>query len=167
MAPDGRGDLQYPRGQLRGLPDRLVAELLYGLWAHTQDKLKARPQCLHPFYDRLRAHQVRRLEEVTDPAAHGHSRQQVTMIRTWQRALRLLNATSESERVKDVWDMAVFGYSGHLPFTSLLQEPLREATKNLGRHCVQRQRAGRRTALARALRDTLGAPEGRCDPARR
>lgn len=33
---------------LRGLPDRLVAELLYGLWARTQDGLKARPECLRP-----------------------------------------------------------------------------------------------------------------------
>ncbi|WP_405651763.1 hypothetical protein [Streptomyces sp. NBC_00019] len=51
------------------------------------------------------------------------------MIRAWQRALRLLNMTPEAERVKDVWDMAVFGYTGHISFAPVLQEPLREAMK--------------------------------------
>lgn len=114
---------------LRGLPDRLVAELLYGLWARTQEGMKARPECLRPLYDRLRARQVQRLAEVTDPAGHGHSREQVTMIRAWQRALCLLNMTPEAERVKDVWDMAVFGYTGYISFAPVLQEPLREAMK--------------------------------------
>ncbi|MET9210104.1 hypothetical protein ABZW38_33880 [Streptomyces bacillaris] len=114
---------------LRGLPDRLVAELLYGLWARTQEGMKARPECLRPLYDRLRAHQVQELQEVSDPAGAGHSREQVTMIRAWQRALRLLNMTPEAERVKDVWDMAVFGYTGHISFAPVLQEPLREAMK--------------------------------------
>ncbi|MER0484615.1 hypothetical protein ABR737_40890 [Streptomyces sp. Edi2] len=66
---------------------------------------------------------------MTEPAAHGHNREQEMMIRAWQRALRRLNATPETERVKDVWDMAVFGHPGVLPFTSLAQEPLREAMK--------------------------------------
>lgn len=114
---------------LRGMPDRLVAELLYGLSIRTREGFKSRPECLRPLYDRLRAHQVQELEEVTDPAAHGHSREQVTMIRAWQRALRLLNMTPEAERVKDVWDMAVFGYTGHISFAPVLQEPLREAMK--------------------------------------
>ncbi|MFJ9824911.1 hypothetical protein ACIRSU_11100 [Streptomyces sp. NPDC101160] len=114
---------------LRGLPDRLVAELLYGLWARTQEGKKSRPECLRPLYDRLRALQVQALEEMTDPAAHGLSREQVTMIRAWQRALRLLNMTPEAERVKDVWDMAVFGYTGRISFAPVLQEPLREAMK--------------------------------------
>jgi hypothetical protein len=73
---------------LRGMPDRLVAELLYGLSVRTREGFKSRPECLRPLYDRLRAHQVQQLKEVTDPAAHGHSREQVTMIRAWQRALR-------------------------------------------------------------------------------
>ncbi|MFI9018948.1 hypothetical protein ACIGZI_33475 [Streptomyces griseus] len=51
------------------------------------------------------------------------------MIRAWQRALRLLNMTPEAERVEDVWDMAVFGYTGHISFAPVLQEPLREAMK--------------------------------------
>nr|WP_259399495.1 hypothetical protein [Streptomyces rimosus] len=114
---------------LRGLPDRLVAEALYGLWARIQEGFKTRPECLRPLYDRLRAHRVRTLEEVDDPARAGYSREQVMMIRAAQLALRRLNATPESERVKDVWDMTVFGHRGVIPFTSILQRPLREAVK--------------------------------------
>ncbi|WP_437023839.1 hypothetical protein [Streptomyces sp. enrichment culture] len=114
---------------LRGLPDRLVAEVLYGLWARVQQGYKTRPECLRPLYDRLRAHQHRTLETVTDPAGAGFSREQVMMIRAAQTALRRLNTTPEAERLKDVWDMTVFGHPGSLPFTSIVQEPLREAVK--------------------------------------
>ncbi|MEU7205378.1 hypothetical protein [Streptomyces sp. NPDC045470] len=141
---------------LRGLPDRLVGELLYGLWFRTQEGLRSRPECLRPLYDRLRAHQVQKLEEVTDPAAHGHRREQATMIRAWQRALRLLNATPETERVKDVWDMAVFGYTGHLPFTPLLQKPLREAMKIWVYDDLPRRRNKNAVHHARAVITAVG-----------
>ncbi|WP_328741408.1 tyrosine-type recombinase/integrase [Streptomyces caniferus] len=114
---------------LRGLPDQLVAEVLYGLWSRVANGFKTRPECLRPLYDRLRTHRIRTLEEVTDPTALGGSREQVMMLRACQLALRRLNATPETERVKDVWDMSVFGHTGVIPFTSLVQEPLREAMK--------------------------------------
>ncbi|MEU2793956.1 tyrosine-type recombinase/integrase [Streptomyces sp. NPDC007100] len=114
---------------LRGLPDLLVAEILYGLWARVQEGVKTRPECLRPMYDRMRAQQIKTLEEVTDPAAAGYGREHGMMIRAARTALRRLNTTPEAERVKDVWDMAVFGHPGVLPFTSLVQEPLREAMK--------------------------------------
>lgn len=51
------------------------------------------------------------------------------MIRAAQLALARLNATPETERVKDVWDMTVFGHVGVVPFTAITQKPLREAMK--------------------------------------
>ncbi|WP_199840247.1 hypothetical protein [Streptomyces viridochromogenes] len=141
---------------LRGLPDRLVAELLYGLWARTQEGFKARPECLRPLYDRLRIYQVQQLAEVTDPAGHGHSREQVTMIRAWQRALSLLNMTPEAERVKDVWDMAVFGYTGHMSFAPVLQEPLREAMKIWVYDDLPRRRNKNAVQHARAIIAAVG-----------
>ncbi|MFE6334199.1 hypothetical protein ACFVOK_13390 [Streptomyces sp. NPDC057798] len=141
---------------LRGLPDRLVAELLYGLSVRTREGFKSRPECLRPLYDRLRTHQVQELEEVTDPAAHGHSREQVTMIRAWQRVLRLLNMTPDAERVKDVWDMAVFGYSGHISFTPVLQEPLREAMKIWVYDDLPRRRNKNAVQHARAIIAAVG-----------
>lgn len=114
---------------LRGLPDRLVAEAPYALSSRVDNGYKLRPECLRPLYDRLRAHQVTRLGEVTDPEAAGDSREQATMIRAAQLALARLNTTPETERVKDVWDMSVFGHTGVIPFTSITQIPLREAMK--------------------------------------
>ncbi|MFF8513391.1 hypothetical protein ACF064_35625 [Streptomyces sp. NPDC015492] len=141
---------------LRGLPDRLVAELLYGLWARTQEGMKARPECLRPLYDRLRAHQVQELQEVSDPAGAGHSSEQVTMIRAWQRALRLLHMTPDAERVKDVWDMAVFGYTGRISFTPVLQEPLREAMKIWVYDDLPRRRNKNAVQHARAIIAAVG-----------
>ncbi|WP_413754324.1 hypothetical protein NRF20_43195 [Streptomyces sp. R-74717] len=114
---------------LRGVPDRLAAEALYALSSRVDNGYKLRPECLRPLYDRLRAQQVTGLEEVTEPEAAGYSREQVTMIRAAQLALSRLNTTPETERVKDVWDMSVFGHTGVLPFTSITQTPLREAMK--------------------------------------
>ncbi|MFF4392789.1 hypothetical protein ACFY0G_39570 [Streptomyces sp. NPDC001552] len=114
---------------LRGLPDRLVAEALYGLWSRIGNGYKLRPECLRPLYDRLRLQQVACLDEVADPEAAGYSREQVMMIRAAQLALARLNTTPETERVKDVWDMSVFGLAGALPFTSITQTSLREAMK--------------------------------------
>lgn len=114
---------------LRGLPDRLVAEALYGLWSRIGNGYKLRPECLRPLYDRLRLQQVACLDEVADPEAAGYSREQVMMIRAAQLALARLNTTPETERVKDVWDMSVFGLAGVLPFTSITQTSLREAMK--------------------------------------
>ncbi|WP_405786818.1 hypothetical protein OG753_01820 [Streptomyces sp. NBC_00029] len=114
---------------LRGLPDGLVAEALYALSSRIDNGFKLRPECLRPLYDRLRAQQVTRLEEVADPEAAGYSREQVMMIRAANLALARLNTTPETERVKDIWDMSVFGHNGVVPFTAITQKPLREAMK--------------------------------------
>ncbi|WP_331732104.1 hypothetical protein OG592_41165 (plasmid) [Streptomyces avidinii] len=94
---------------LRGLPDRLVAEALYALSSRVDNGFKLRPECLRPLYDRLHAQQVTRFDEVADPEAAGYSREQIMMIRAARLALSRLNTTPETERVKDVWDMSVFG----------------------------------------------------------
>ncbi|MFI2259213.1 hypothetical protein [Streptomyces tubercidicus] len=136
----GRRVITFPREHpVIGLPDcpvpscplaiTVATEVLYGLGSRVANGFKTRPECLRPLYDRLRAHRIRTLEEVTDPTALGGSREQVMMLRACQLALRRLNATPETERVKDVWDMTVFGHTGVIPFTSLVQEPLREAMK--------------------------------------
>ena len=51
------------------------------------------------------------------------------IVRTGQKALRRLGASPETERFKDVWDLAVFGHGGNLDFTKIHQKPLREAVK--------------------------------------
>ncbi|MFD7938996.1 hypothetical protein ACFV4T_31485 [Streptomyces sp. NPDC059755] len=141
---------------LRGLPDQLVAELLFGLWVRTRQGFRSRPECLRQLYDRLRLHQVQELAEVTDPAAHGHSREQVTMIRAWQRELQLLHMTPETERLKDRWDMVVFGLSGHISFAPILQEPLREAMKIWVYDDLPRRRNKNAVQHARAVIAAVG-----------
>ncbi|WP_405785731.1 tyrosine-type recombinase/integrase [Streptomyces sp. NBC_01367] len=114
---------------LRGLPDLLVAEALYTLWSRIENGYKLRPEILRPLYDRMRALQVTTLEQVTAPEAVGFGREHATMIRAAQVVLGRLNSTPETERVKDVWDMAVFGHTSTVPFTAITQPALREAMK--------------------------------------
>ncbi|MCX4808494.1 hypothetical protein OG594_44105 [Streptomyces sp. NBC_01214] len=114
---------------LRGLPDLLVAEALYALWSRVEKGYKLRPECLRPLYDRLRVLQAASLVRVTDPEAVGFGREQATMIRAAQIALVRLNSTPETERVKDVWDMAVFGHTSTVPFTAITPSALRKAMK--------------------------------------
>ncbi|MFF1344245.1 tyrosine-type recombinase/integrase [Streptomyces sp. NPDC058290] len=114
---------------LRGLPDLLVAEALYALWSRIENGYKLRPEILRPLYDRMRTLQVTTLGQLTAPEAVGFGREHATMIRAAQVVLGRLNSTPETERVKDVWDMAVFGRTSTVPFTAITQSALREAMK--------------------------------------
>ena len=51
------------------------------------------------------------------------------IIRGAQTALRRLGATPETERLKDIWDLFVFGHHGTLNFSRIHQQPFREAVK--------------------------------------
>ncbi|MFD8340545.1 hypothetical protein ACFV42_49415 [Streptomyces solisilvae] len=116
---------------LRGLPDRLVAELLYGMQSRTSNGVKTYDHMLRTVCDRLRVLQTPSLMPLTslELAEIGLTRNCLTVIKSAQIALRLLVATPETERLKDCWDLAVFGYGGTLDFTKIHQKPLREAVK--------------------------------------
>ncbi|MFF1632023.1 hypothetical protein, partial [Streptomyces sp. NPDC058272] len=114
---------------LRGLPPRVVAELLYTLQIRTLKEVRTRDYYLRPLCDQLRAHQSASLDAFT--AAHGASvgAQARSILAVGLLALKRLGRTPESERHGDVWDLAVFGHSGTLDFTGIHQRPLREAMK--------------------------------------
>lgn len=132
---------------LRGLPDRVVAEVLYGLQARTASGVKTWDHFLRPLCDRLRQTQAPTLEVLHDPEVFetlscGSSVRGVarTML-TW---LGRLGATPESERRKDVWDLKIFtGQSGTLDFTHITQPALREAVKQWACDDLPRRRGKR------------------------
>lgn len=111
---------------LRGLPARVVAEVVYGLQERTKHGIKNVLWRLRPLCDLARARQVRSLSDL-EPL-------------TLSRANRILRdglitharrrgRNPETERHEDVWDLAVFGVNGMLRFTEISQPWLREATK--------------------------------------
>ncbi|MFJ3176403.1 hypothetical protein ACIPJK_37350 [Streptomyces roseus] len=116
---------------LRGLPDLVVAELLHGMQTRTVDGVRTLQGTVRACSDRLRAHRVQSLETMPEERLAALdladlARGLVTSSRT---AARRLGATPESERHKDVWDLAVFGHRGRLDFTRIHQRSLREAAK--------------------------------------
>ncbi|MDQ0784664.1 hypothetical protein [Streptomyces sp. B3I8] len=116
---------------LRGLPDRLVAELLYCLQVRTTREVKTRDHRLRQICDQMRLLQAPSLETLQDADLDhaGVTTDLQMIIKGARTALRRLGATPETERLKDIWDLAVFGHSRTLNFTRIHQRPLREAVK--------------------------------------
>ncbi|MGV9343120.1 tyrosine-type recombinase/integrase [Streptomyces sp. NPDC003688] len=132
---------------LRGLPDRVVAEVLYGLQARTASGVKTWDHFLRPLCDRLRQMQAPTLEVMGDPVVldtltRGTSVRGV--VRTMLMWLGRLGATPDSERRKDVWDLKIFtGQTGTLDFTRISQPALREAVKHWAYDDLPRRRGKR------------------------
>ncbi|MFB7186968.1 hypothetical protein ACFCZT_17080 [Streptomyces sp. NPDC056230] len=111
----------------RGLPDLVVAELLFG----TQQRLDRHVRLLHTAFkalcDMARAQQVTSLNQLTVEA-------NTRMAGVWKSMtadIRVGLATPELEQLKDVWDAEVFGLGKGrtMNFTGLSQEWLRRAAK--------------------------------------
>ncbi|MFI5659050.1 tyrosine-type recombinase/integrase [Streptomyces sp. NPDC051684] len=116
---------------LRGLPDRVVAELLYCLQVRTVREVKTRDHRIRHLSDQLRLLQVPSLEvlEDADLVRAGMVDELRMIIRGAQTALRRLGSTPETERLKDIWDLVIFGHTRTLNFTKIRQLPFREAVK--------------------------------------
>ncbi|MEU1516792.1 site-specific integrase [Streptomyces sp. NPDC005811] len=111
---------------LRGLPDRVVAEILYSVQARTREGLHTTQFLLRNLTNRLRELELPSLTAV-DPAhvsrgTRGLCSNLVTLVGR-------LGLTPEGERGKDVWNGAAFGHTGHLAFTAIHQPWLRAAAK--------------------------------------
>lgn len=111
---------------LRGIPDRVVAELLFGLERRTAWGAKTRPDQLRPVVARVLANGHHSVEEV-EPAGLSESAQ--FLLNSIVTEVRRARRTPETERVKDEWDTTVFGFTGTLRFGQISQPWLREATK--------------------------------------
>lgn len=111
---------------LRGLPDRVVGELLYGLQQHVAEGVRLDVSHFRMLARALRSQQIATIDDadagqLTYEVAKLH-RKFVTSARRWR-------TTPEMEAVKDVWDLAVFGHPGTLRFGSISQPWLRAAAK--------------------------------------
>lgn len=112
------------KASLRGLPARLVAEVLYGIQERARMGSKIEYFTVRNLCDKARAHAATSLDEIP---THALSREQAHLLSTFVMAVRRARATPETERHKDVWDLAVFGRT--LSFTGISQPWLREAAK--------------------------------------
>lgn len=152
--PIGRG------GQisLRGLTPLVVAELLVGLQQRCRvDGVRTKEGDLRAVVDDVRAQQVAGLADYVVPEAASLAFKGVVNSLT-AHARRAL-ASTETEVRADTWDLAVFGHSGTVSFTSISQPWLREAAKRWAAEDLPRRRvrAGRRSSAGLAVRHHIGA----------
>ncbi|MFI9041538.1 hypothetical protein [Streptomyces sp. NPDC053726] len=112
---------------LKGLPELLIAEVIFGLQERTRSGAKTKDHSLRPLCATARRQGAPSLTEI-DLA--GPTRLQHQLVATFTASICRLSATPETERRKDFWDLKAFGMNGgSIRFTELSQPWLREATK--------------------------------------
>ncbi|MEU6960969.1 tyrosine-type recombinase/integrase [Streptomyces chrestomyceticus] len=109
----------------RGLPPLVVNELLFGIQQRTRSGAKTRMDLLRQICDGLRAQQVGSLLDHEPLSSHGTR----VLVEHFARHVRRALLSPETEVLKDVWDMWVFGHQGTLDFRGISQRWLREAAK--------------------------------------
>ncbi|GAB3950291.1 tyrosine-type recombinase/integrase [Streptomyces sparsus] len=130
---------------LRGLPLRIVAELLLGFQARTAGGVRTHDHWLRQLGDKAR---VLGLTTIEDWGTDSLNKTDRGLVRGCQQVLSRLGSTPETERTKDVWDLAVFGFSGTLNFTEIRQLALHEAVKVWAYNDIARRRGrGARSAM--------------------
>lgn len=122
---------------LRGLPELVRLELLYGIGCRVQERTATVPRQLRSFVDFVRASAVGSVTEADMASFTGYD----TYARFVIDRVRLTYADPAAERERDRWDLRVFGHSGSLDFTGIRQTWLREATKAWAAATLARVRA--------------------------
>jgi len=139
---------------LRGLPDRVVAELLAGLQRRTDAGLRTRPDAIRSLVNLLHA---RRAASVLDLAAVPSTsirHDAGALLRALLAELHCALSDPERERAKDVWQLAVLGLPGTLDFTGIAQRWLRETAKRWAAEDLPLRRGQQAASTAR---DTINA----------
>ncbi|MFZ4177835.1 tyrosine-type recombinase/integrase [Streptomyces griseoincarnatus] len=129
---------------LRGLPDRVVHEILYGLQQRVREGVMQKDYILRPFCDRVRSQQVTTLTEL-DLSAFNHQTKNVAT--GFLKHLGRFGLTPETERHKDIWSGYAFGLDGNLYFDKISQSWLREATKAWALDDIPKRRGKSRAAV--------------------
>lgn len=111
---------------LRGLADRVIAELLYGLQRHVAEGVRLDTSHFRTLARQLRYQQIGTIDHAN---AEEFTYEVAKLHRKFVNSARRLRTTPDDEAKKDVWDLAVFGLSGTLRFVALQQDWLRAAAK--------------------------------------
>ncbi|MFG2368857.1 tyrosine-type recombinase/integrase [Streptomyces mirabilis] len=111
---------------LRGLPDRVVNEILYGLQERVREGVMQKDYLLRQFCDQARSQQITTLTEVDASSFSRHTRH---IASGFLKHLSRFGLSPETERHKDIWSGYAFGLNGSLYFDKIAQSWLREATK--------------------------------------
>lgn len=115
---------------LKGLPERIQLEFLLALQARTDAGVRTPLTALRAILAVMRKLQISSIRELHGVPIERSRHSVPATINAFCRDLVRLTSTPESERAKDIWDLAVFGLSGNLDFTVISQGWLRAAAKH-------------------------------------
>ncbi|MGH9188841.1 MAG: hypothetical protein ACRD0Q_02225, partial [Acidimicrobiales bacterium] len=113
---------------LGGLPELVRLELLYGVARRVAEHIDTRTGEVSTLADQLRAAAVASVTDFDLASFRGNETYAHFAAFVVDR-VGLAYAEPELERHADVWDLRVFGRCGHLDFTGIRQDWLRETTK--------------------------------------
>jgi integrase len=122
---------------LRGLPHRVVAEILYMLQDRTGNGIKTRSEVLRTLCDYLRRAGVATVDDADHGTLRPHHSELAAAVSA---SVRRLGATPETERHKDTWDLAVLGRPGRLHFEKVRHPAFKEALKTWALDDLPRRR---------------------------
>ncbi|MEV8064149.1 site-specific integrase [Streptomyces antimycoticus] len=122
---------------LRGLPDLVTAELLFGLQERTRSGRRTAFWVFRPVCTALLATSAASLLDL-DAAPLGRGSRD--LVHGFTKAVALVDLSPETERHKDTWDCRAFGCSGFLRFAGIRQTWLREAMKRWAYDDLPRRR---------------------------
>src|SRR6478736_1024622 len=109
----------------RGLAQRVVVEVLFGLQQRCVENVKTHRAVLRPLCDELRRTQVGSLADLPEQTR----RQRRDLVRSLVAHCRRGLSSPETEQAEDVWDLRVFGHRGSLDFGIIDLPWLRTAAK--------------------------------------
>ena len=139
---------------LRGLPDRVIAELLAGVQRRTDAGLRTRPDSLRGLVNLLHARQAASVLDLAAVPSTSLRHHTGALLRSLLAELHCALSDPGREQAKDVWQLAVLGLPGTLDFTALTQRWLRETAKRWAAEDLPLRRGQRAASTAR---DTINA----------
>lgn len=140
------------RISLRGLPDHVVAEILYGLQQRVAEGLLHKDYELRPLANAARAQQVTTLAHLDLETMKRYQRQQA---KGFLKHISRFGLSPETERHKDVWDASAFGMGGRFSFEKITQPWLREATQAWAIDDIPRRRGKSRRSVVQGYINTI------------
>ncbi|HEY6696965.1 MAG TPA: site-specific integrase, partial [Acidimicrobiales bacterium] len=137
------------RVSLAGMPPLITAQVLYGLQQRTRSGAHTRVQMLRMVVEDLRHAQADSVHATAPPPGAGREKRTVLTALAHHAALAL--GDPETEKAKDVWELAVFGLAGRLTFTTISQPWLRETAKRWAADELPRRRGDNPAHVMRGL----------------
>lgn len=139
----------------KGLAEQAQLELLIGLQQRTDHGVRTLVSSLRAVVSALRTSGATSLDELDFSLIKSGRHDALVLARDLRTRVRRCLASPDTERVKDTWDLAVFGLAGYLRFGEISQPWLREAAKRWAEDDLPKHRGRQAANTAKHMVATL------------